>query len=92
VTLTPRTGLAAARAAAGLTQQELAERTGVPAKVIGFYETGRREPGVDAALALARGLGVSVEDAFSTAPGTEAGRKARGDQSTSTGERTDAQR
>jgi transcriptional regulator with XRE-family HTH domain len=49
------------RQARGLTQAELATRSGVSRQLVGAVETGRHLPRVDAALALAAALGVSVE-------------------------------
>jgi transcriptional regulator with XRE-family HTH domain len=37
-----------ARERAGLTQQQLAERSGIAQSTISAYESGKREPGVDA--------------------------------------------
>ncbi len=56
--------LAEARKAAGLSQLELSARTGVSRSEISAIETGRLTPSVKHALALARALGVSVEDIF----------------------------
>lgn len=48
----------------GLTQQALAERAGVTRQLVGAMESQRHTPSVTAALAVARVLGVSVEDLF----------------------------
>jgi transcriptional regulator with XRE-family HTH domain len=48
----------------GLTQSELARRAGVSRQLIAAVEAGQNTPAVDAALALARALGTSVEDLF----------------------------
>jgi len=52
------------KAAGGLTQQELADRTGVTRQSIISIERGRFRPSVELALKLARALGVSVEELF----------------------------
>jgi transcriptional regulator with XRE-family HTH domain len=46
------------REAAGLTQQELAVRSGVPRATIANLEQGRRRPTFEAAVNLAKALGV----------------------------------
>ncbi|MCC5951458.1 MAG: helix-turn-helix domain-containing protein [Acidimicrobiia bacterium] len=48
----------------GWSQAELAERAGVSRQLVSAVESGRHEPGVAAALALARALGESVEALF----------------------------
>jgi putative molybdopterin biosynthesis protein len=53
-----------ARAARGLTQDELARRAGLSRQALGAIESGAYQPGVGAALALARELGHSVEALF----------------------------
>lgn len=57
-------GLRRARRVAGLTQADLAAAAGLTRALVSAVETGRHTPGVDAALALARALGMSVEDLF----------------------------
>lgn len=52
------------RERAGLTQQELAARAGVSRQLVGAVETGRHQPRVDAALALARALESDVASLF----------------------------
>lgn len=59
--------LQAARESRGWSQVELARSAGVSRQLIGAVEAGRHAPRVDAALALARALGVSVEDLFAPA-------------------------
>jgi len=49
------------RTLAGLTQEQLADRSGVPVGTLRGYEQGRREPLWDAFLRLARALGVACE-------------------------------
>lgn len=49
------------REAAGLTQSELAARAGVSRQMVGAIEAGRHLPRVDAAAALARTLGTTIE-------------------------------
>lgn len=58
----PDTGtlLARARAAAGLTQKEVAERAGVSQPMIGAYETGRRQPTVPTLRRLLAAAGASL--------------------------------
>jgi DNA-binding XRE family transcriptional regulator/molybdate-binding protein len=48
----------------GWSQAELAERAGVSRQLVSAVESGRHEPGVSAALAIADALGVSVEALF----------------------------
>ena len=48
-----------------MTQQQLAEATGVSRQSIISIETGKYRPTVELALKLARALGVAVEDLFS---------------------------
>jgi transcriptional regulator with XRE-family HTH domain len=48
--------LLSARHRAGITQADLARRTGIPHSVLSAYEHGRREPGADT---LARILGAA---------------------------------
>ena len=50
-----------ARQAAGLTQAELARRSGVPRTAISMYENGSREPGADVFLRLLTATGAAVE-------------------------------
>ena len=56
--------VAAARQAAGLTQQQLAKRAGVGRVTIARIEAGTQTPSVEIALAIARALGRSVEALF----------------------------
>lgn len=53
------------REAAGITQAELADRAGVSRQLVGAAEASRNLPRVDAAVALAAALGVTVERLFS---------------------------
>lgn len=48
----------------GLSQMELAEKSGVSRSTIAEIEAGKRTPGVDIAILLARALGVSVTELF----------------------------
>jgi transcriptional regulator with XRE-family HTH domain len=48
------------RGTAGLTQQELADRSGLSLPGIKQFEIGRREPAFQALLKLAHGLGVPL--------------------------------
>lgn len=53
----------AAREAAGLTQLELAERLGWTKQALYAIESGQiRDPGVSRVAAIARALGVSVDE------------------------------
>jgi transcriptional regulator with XRE-family HTH domain len=49
-----------ARERAGLTQQQLAERSGIAQSTISAYESGKREPGVDALGRLLRAAGYEL--------------------------------
>lgn len=49
-----------ARAQASLSQEDLAERSGVSVRFISFLETGRRQPSLSALAALSAGLGISM--------------------------------
>ena len=53
-----------ARQLAGLTQTELASRSGVSRQMIGAAENGRHLPRVDAAIAIATALDTSVSNLF----------------------------
>jgi DNA-binding XRE family transcriptional regulator len=55
---------AAARRRAGLTQQALAERTGLAKSTIARIELGQHRPSVTVALAISREVGESVETLF----------------------------
>ena len=48
----------------GLTQRQLAARIYCDVNSLSAWENGRRIPGIDSALLLARALGVSVEALF----------------------------
>jgi transcriptional regulator with XRE-family HTH domain len=56
--------VAAARKRAGLSQQALADRTGLAKSTIARIELGVHRPSVAVALAIARELGESVETLF----------------------------
>lgn len=56
--------LRVARKAAGLEQEELASRSGISQGTISRIERGSPAPSVETALALARALGLTVEDLF----------------------------
>ena len=56
--------LTGVRTARGLTQTALAHAAGITRQAIGAIERGRVQPSVGIALALARVLGVSVEELF----------------------------
>jgi len=52
--------LRAARTRAGLTQQQLARRAGLPASVLSAYENGRREPSAKTFRAVLRAAGTDL--------------------------------
>lgn len=52
--------VAAARRETGMTQAQLAERSGVSLRQVAAYERGESLPRFDAAVAIAGALGVSV--------------------------------
>jgi DNA-binding XRE family transcriptional regulator len=52
------------RRRADLTQEQLAQGSGINVWTIRGYEQGRREPNWKGAIALAGALGTSVEEAF----------------------------
>jgi transcriptional regulator with XRE-family HTH domain len=52
------------RERAGMTQEQLAERSGVNLWTIRGYEQGRREPNWKGAISLAVALGIGVEAGF----------------------------
>ena len=60
-----------ARIAAGLSQAELAATAGVSRQAVSAIEAGRHRPGVDAALAIARAVGVPAETLFGAPPVTK---------------------
>ncbi len=57
--------LVALRVNAGLSQEDLAQRVGVPQQTIAFWEQSDKPPRSDALVALAQALGVSVETILS---------------------------
>ena len=57
-------GLEALRRARGLSQRALAETAGITRQAVGAIESGRMQPSVGIALALAAALDTSVEDLF----------------------------
>jgi putative transcriptional regulator len=63
-----------ARAAAGWTQAELAERIGVSRKTINTVENGVFVPSTILALKLSRALGMQVETLFQLLDGADHGR------------------
>jgi putative transcriptional regulator len=52
------------REAIGLTQAELAKRTGVSRQAINAIETGKYDPSIWLAYALAKTFGKLIEDVF----------------------------
>lgn len=59
-----RNGVHEQRLLLGLGQAELAKLAGVTRQSVGAIEAGRHSPGVDAAMRIARVLGISVETLF----------------------------
>lgn len=49
------------RTTSGLSQAELARRSGLPASVLSAYERGRRQPSVAALARIARAAGLELE-------------------------------
>lgn len=54
-----------ARTAAGLTQEELADRSGLDRSYIGGVERGDRNPSLSVIEKIAQGLGVTLAELFS---------------------------
>lgn len=52
------------RTAAGLRQEDLAERVGVSRQTIISVESGRYNPSLELAWRLSKALGVTIEDLF----------------------------
>lgn len=52
------------REAAGLSQRELAERLGVSRQTVNSIETGKYDPSLPLAIAIARFFEASVEEMF----------------------------
>lgn len=52
------------RKAAGLTQEELAEKLGVTTTWVGYIETGLRKPNLKRISRMAKLFGVKVKDMF----------------------------
>lgn len=50
------------RTKARMTQQDLAEVTGIDAATISKYEKGTMTPGIDRAFAIVRALGCTLDD------------------------------
>src|SRR5580700_2681173 len=57
-------GLRLARQARGFSQQQLAGMAGVSRQAVSAVESGLSDPSLRVALALARALGMTVEDLF----------------------------
>jgi transcriptional regulator with XRE-family HTH domain len=69
------------REQAGLTQSEVANRAGIPFRSYQNWETGSREPRLQALPSLADALGVTVNDLLKPSaeePGKGAGRPRKG--------------
>lgn len=56
--------VAGIRANKSITQEQLAEKTGLDRMTIAFVESGRRWPRIGTLSRLAKGLGVRIEDLF----------------------------
>ena len=56
----------ALRTAAKLTVAQLAQKSGIKARVIGSWERGERVPRVDKAAQVAAALGVTVDNLMNT--------------------------
>lgn len=56
--------LANLRKSRGLSQEELADRSGLHAVAITYIETGKRLPKLNTVYKLANGLGVKTEELF----------------------------
>lgn len=65
----------AARHAAGLSQEELAHRSGLHRTYIGGIERGERNPSLENIVALAVGLGCSAPDLLTGLTDGEAGER-----------------
>jgi len=63
--------LQAYRKKAGMTQAQLAERSGLPLRSLQNWEAGHRMPRAEALLALARAVGATVEQLLTEPPTTE---------------------
>lgn len=57
-------GIRAKRKAAGMTLQELADRTGVTGAAVGMWERGETLPSADKLPEIARALGCSIDELF----------------------------
>jgi transcriptional regulator with XRE-family HTH domain len=62
------------RAAAGLSQSQLARAAGVPVATLKNWEQGRRQPLLGAACKLADALGVGLDELAGRAPAPKEGR------------------
>src|SRR5438270_318008 len=59
------------RAAAGLTQEEVARRARTPVATLRNWESDRRQPLADAIVALAGALGVTTDELLGVVPSAE---------------------
>lgn len=67
--------LSTARRRRGLSQRELARRSGVAQPLISAIETGRRQPGADLLLGLLRATGYDLELRDTVAASRESAKK-----------------
>lgn len=59
-----RTRIKELRARHGLTQEQLAKKSGVRRETIVFLEAGKYNPSLELAHAVAKALGAKIEDVF----------------------------
>jgi transcriptional regulator with XRE-family HTH domain len=57
----------------GLTQEQLAERSGLSSIYIGTIENGKRDPSLSTVYSLAKGLGIPTSELFGSLPSLSAG-------------------
>lgn len=57
-----KNNLISLRIKAGLTQNQLEARAGLPAMVLSHYETGTRKPGLDNIITLCKGLNCTATE------------------------------
>lgn len=62
--------IAALRRSAGMSQAQLAEKLKISPSAVGMYEQGRREPGVDTLVAMAKLFDISTDYLLTGKPRT----------------------